>query len=39
MKTVLVLGAGLVTRPLVEYLLKNDIRVRMASRTVSKANI
>jgi len=37
MKTVLVLGAGLVTRPLVDYLLKHDIRVRVASRTVSKA--
>jgi saccharopine dehydrogenase-like NADP-dependent oxidoreductase len=37
MKTVLVLGAGLVTKPLVQYLLKNDFRVRVASRTVSKA--
>ena len=37
MKTVLVLGAGLVTRPLVDYLLKHDIRVRVASRTVAKA--
>ncbi len=37
MKTVLVLGAGLVTRPLVDYLLKHDIRVRIASRTVEKA--
>ena len=37
MKTVLVLGAGLVTRPLVQYLLKHDFRVRVASRTVSKA--
>lgn len=37
MKTVLVLGAGLVTRPLVEYLLKHKIRVRVASRTVEKA--
>ena len=37
MKTVLVLGAGLVTQPLVDYLLKHDIRVRVASRTVSKA--
>lgn len=37
MKTVLVLGAGLVTRPLVDYLLKHDIRVKVASRTVSKA--
>ena len=38
MKTVLVLGAGLVTRPLVHYLLKHDIRVKVASRTVSKAD-
>ncbi len=37
MKTVLVLGAGLVTRPLVDYLLKQAIRVRVASRTVAKA--
>ncbi len=38
MKTVLVLGAGLVTRPLVGYLLDApDIRVIVASRTVSKA--
>ena len=38
MKTVLVLGAGLVTRPLVDYLLKHNIKVNIASRTVSKAN-
>jgi saccharopine dehydrogenase-like NADP-dependent oxidoreductase len=37
MKTVLVLGAGLVTKPLVQYLLKHNFRVRVASRTVSKA--
>jgi saccharopine dehydrogenase-like NADP-dependent oxidoreductase len=37
MKNVLVLGAGLVSRPLVEYLLKKDYNVRIASRTVSKA--
>jgi saccharopine dehydrogenase (NADP+, L-glutamate forming) len=38
MKTVLVLGAGLVTRPLVRYLLDSgDINVTVASRTVSKA--
>ncbi|MCK4904562.1 MAG: saccharopine dehydrogenase NADP-binding domain-containing protein, partial [Candidatus Marinimicrobia bacterium] len=37
MKTVLVLGAGLVTRPLVDYLLKHNIRVRIASRTIAKA--
>lgn len=38
MKQVLVLGAGLVARPLVRYLLeKPDISVRVASRTLSKA--
>lgn len=37
MKKVLVLGAGLVSRPLVEYLLKKDFEVKVASRTVSKA--
>jgi saccharopine dehydrogenase-like NADP-dependent oxidoreductase len=37
MKSVLVLGAGLVTKPLVQYLLKHNFKVRVASRTVSKA--
>jgi saccharopine dehydrogenase (NADP+, L-glutamate forming) len=38
MKTVLVLGAGLVARPLVRYLLDApDVKVIVASRTVSKA--
>jgi saccharopine dehydrogenase (NADP+, L-glutamate forming)/spermidine synthase len=38
MKQVLVLGAGLVTRPLVRYLLDQpDLAVTVASRTVSKA--
>jgi saccharopine dehydrogenase-like NADP-dependent oxidoreductase len=38
MKKVLVLGAGLVSRPLVRYLLDQpDFRVTVASRTVSKA--
>ena len=38
MKHVLVLGAGMVSRPLVRYLLdQSDITVTMASRTVSKA--
>ncbi len=38
MKKVLVLGAGLVTRPHVEYLLKvPDLSVTVASRTLSKA--
>jgi saccharopine dehydrogenase (NADP+, L-glutamate forming) len=38
MKKVLILGAGLVARPLVRYLLDQpDIKVEVASRTVSKA--
>jgi len=38
MKRILVLGAGLVTRPLVRYLLENgEMKVIVASRTVSKA--
>jgi len=38
MKKVLVLGAGLVTRPHVEYLLNvAGFRVTVASRTLSKA--
>lgn len=38
MKRVLVLGAGMISRPLVRYLLDiPDYHVRMASRTVSKA--
>ncbi|MCP4250312.1 MAG: saccharopine dehydrogenase [bacterium] len=38
MKKILVLGAGLVTRPLVRYLLdRPDFEVTVASRTVSKA--
>ena len=37
-KNVLVLGAGMVSRPLIKYLLDlPDIKVTMASRTVSKA--
>lgn len=38
MENVLLLGAGLVTKPLVEYLLKQeDIGITVASRTLSKA--
>ncbi len=37
MKKVLVLGAGLVAKPLVRYLLDNGFEVIVASRTVSKA--
>jgi saccharopine dehydrogenase-like NADP-dependent oxidoreductase len=36
-KKVLILGAGLVTRPIVAYLLDHKINVTVASRTVSKA--
>ena len=34
---VLVLGAGMVVQPLVDYLLERKIKVTLASRTVSKA--
>jgi len=34
---VLLLGAGLVSKPLVTYLLKNNFKVTVASRTVEKA--
>jgi saccharopine dehydrogenase-like NADP-dependent oxidoreductase len=34
---VLVLGAGMVTRPMIEYLMKHGIKVTIATRTVSKA--
>lgn len=37
MKRVLILGAGLVTGPIVRYLLDNDYDVIVASRTVTKA--
>ena len=37
MKKVLVLGAGLVSRPLVRYLLDHGYAVTVASRTVAKA--
>lgn len=37
MKKILVLGAGLVSKPLVQYLLKKNFKVTVASRTVSKA--
>jgi saccharopine dehydrogenase (NADP+, L-glutamate forming) len=38
MKKILILGAGLVTKPLVRYLLDQpDFRVEVASRTLSKA--
>jgi saccharopine dehydrogenase-like NADP-dependent oxidoreductase len=37
MSNVLVLGAGMVARPLVRYLLENEIHVTMATRTIGKA--
>ncbi len=37
MKHIIVFGAGLVTRPLVQYLLGHNFLVTVASRTVSKA--
>ena len=37
MQTVLILGAGLVTGPIVDYLLDRNYRVMVASRTVTKA--
>ena len=37
MKRVLILGAGLVTGPMVEYLLNKGYEVTVASRTASKA--
>ena len=38
MKKILVLGAGMVSRPMIRYLLDQpDFHVIMASRTVSKA--
>ena len=38
MKKVLILGAGLVSKPLVEYLLNHGIRVTIATRTKHKAD-
>ena len=38
MKKVLILGAGLVVKPIVTYLLDNDYAVTVASRTKSKAD-
>ncbi len=37
MKKVLILGAGLVSRPMVRYLLERGVEVTVASRTLSKA--
>jgi saccharopine dehydrogenase-like NADP-dependent oxidoreductase len=38
MSSILVLGAGMVARPLVTYLLDNDFEVTVATRTQSKAD-
>ncbi len=38
MKKVLILGAGMVVRPIVKYLLNNDFLVTVATRTKSKAD-
>lgn len=38
MKKVLILGAGLVVKPMVEFLLENGFRVMIASRTREKAD-
>jgi saccharopine dehydrogenase-like NADP-dependent oxidoreductase len=38
MKKVLILGAGMVVKPMVHYLLENNIEVTIASRTQSKAD-
>lgn len=37
MKKVLILGAGLVVKPLVKYLLNQNFKVKVASRTLKKA--
>ena len=37
MKKVLILGAGMVVKPIVTYLLEKDYRVTVATRTKSKA--
>ncbi|MCY1720239.1 saccharopine dehydrogenase NADP-binding domain-containing protein [Prolixibacteraceae bacterium Z1-6] len=37
MKKVLLLGAGMVAKPIADYILNNDIALTIASRTVSKA--
>ncbi|HOP04082.1 MAG TPA: saccharopine dehydrogenase NADP-binding domain-containing protein, partial [Tenuifilaceae bacterium] len=38
MKKVLILGAGMVVKPIVQYLLNNDVKVTVATRTKSKAD-
>ena len=38
MKKILILGAGMVVKPMVHYLLDNNLEVTLASRTKSKAD-
>jgi len=38
MKKVLILGAGMVVKPMVDYLLENGFKITVASRTKSKAD-
>jgi hypothetical protein len=38
MKKVLILGAGLVVKPMVEYLLKNNIGLMIASPMMDRAD-
>ncbi len=38
MKKVLILGAGMVVKPIVQYLLNNEVKVTVATRTKSKAD-
>ena len=37
MSKVLLLGAGMVAKPIAEYILNNNIELTIASRTVEKA--
>ena len=38
MKKVLILGAGLVVKPMVEFLLENGFKVKIATTTKEKAD-
>jgi len=37
MKKILILGAGMVAKPMIDYLLKNQFQLTIASRTIEKA--
>ena len=39
MKKVLILGAGLIARPIIRYLLDAGLMVTQATRTVNKAQV